>query len=55
MMLGNQQSARGIDRPKKTIGMLMEHESGVSIAEICRAYGLSSATFYKFKRQHTAE
>ena len=34
---------------EQIIGMLREHEAGVSTADLCRKYGLSSATFYKYK------
>jgi putative transposase len=29
--------------------MLREHESGLKTAELCRKYGISDATFYKYK------
>lgn len=31
---------------EQIIGMLKEHESGVSTADVCRKHGISSATFY---------
>jgi len=31
------------------IGMLKEQEAGLSTAEVCRKYGISGATFYKYK------
>lgn len=34
---------------EQIIGILKEHESGVSTADLCRKYGISSATFYKYK------
>ena len=34
---------------EQIIGMLKEHESGVSTADVCRKHGISSATFYKYK------
>ena len=34
---------------EQIIGMLKEHESGVSTADVCHKYGVSSATFYKYK------
>ena len=34
---------------EQIIGMLREHEAGVATADLCRRYGLSSATFYKYK------
>ena len=34
------------------IKILSEHESGMPIAELCRLYGISSATFYNWKRKY---
>lgn len=34
---------------EQIMGMLREHEAGVATADLCRKYGLSSATFYKHK------
>jgi putative transposase len=34
---------------EQIIGMLREHEGGVSTKELCREYGISDATFYKYK------
>jgi len=34
---------------EQIIGMLREHEAGVATVDLCRKYGLSSATFYKYK------
>jgi putative transposase len=31
------------------IGILKEHEAGVSVADVCREYGVSDATVYKWK------
>jgi putative transposase len=31
------------------IGILKQHESGISTADVCREHGISSATFYKWK------
>lgn len=31
------------------IGLIKEHESGMSAAEVCRKHGISDATFYKYK------
>ena len=36
---------------EQVIGILKEHEAGVSTAEICRKYGISDATFYKWRSQ----
>ena len=34
---------------EQIIGMLREHEAGVSTKELCRKYGISDATFDKYK------
>jgi putative transposase len=34
---------------EQIIGMLREHDAGVSTKEVCRKYGISYATFYKYK------
>ena len=34
---------------EQIIAMLREHDGGVSTTELCRKYGISSATFYKYK------
>lgn len=34
---------------EQIIGMLKEHEGGVSTADVCRKYGVSTASFYKYK------
>jgi putative transposase len=34
---------------EQVIGILKEHDAGVSTAEICRKYGVSNATFYKWR------
>ena len=31
------------------IGMLKEHEAGVSAKELCRRHGMSDASFYEWK------
>ncbi len=33
--------------------MLSEAKAGVSVEEICKKYGISNSTFYKWKRRHT--
>lgn len=37
---------------EQVIGILKEHEAGVSAAEICRKYGISDATFYKWRSKY---
>ena len=34
---------------EQIIGMIKEQESGTPTAEVCRKYGVSSASFYKYK------
>jgi len=34
---------------EQTIGILKENEAGVSAKELCRKYGMSDASFYKWK------
>lgn len=34
---------------EQIIGMIKEQESGIPTAEVCRKYGVSSASFYKYK------
>jgi putative transposase len=45
-----------IDRSRFTqdeiIGILKEHEAGVSVADLCRKEGISDATGYKWKAKY---
>ena len=34
---------------EQIIGMIKEYEAGVKAQELCRTYGISDATFYKYK------
>jgi putative transposase len=34
------------------IGILKEHEAGSKTANVCRKYGISDATFYKYKAKY---
>ena len=34
---------------EQVIAILREQESGVKTADVCRKYGISEATFYKYK------
>ena len=34
---------------EQIIGMLKEQEAGLPTAEVCRKYGISHASFYKYK------
>ena len=37
---------------EQIIGILREHEAGIATADICRKYGITSATFYKWKAKY---
>ncbi|NVO57708.1 transposase, partial [Rhodobacteraceae bacterium B1Z28] len=34
---------------EQIIGMIKEYKAGVKAQELCRRYGISDATFYKYK------
>jgi putative transposase len=34
------------------VGMLKEADSGVTVKEVCRKYGISDATYYKWKSKY---
>ncbi len=34
---------------EQIIGILKEHEAGVSVADLCRQHGVSDASIYKWK------
>ena len=34
---------------EQIIGLLKEHEAGVSVADLCRKHGVSDASIYKWK------
>jgi putative transposase len=37
---------------EKIIGILKEHHAGVSAPDLCRKYGISDATFYKWRSKY---
>jgi len=37
---------------EQIIGILKEHESGVSVADLCRKHGVSDASIYKWKSRY---
>jgi putative transposase len=39
-------------REEQVIGILKKHEAGLTTAEICRKYGISDATFYKWRSRY---
>ena len=36
---------------EQIIGILKEHQAGLSATELCRKYGVSDATFYKWRSE----
>ena len=37
---------------EEIIGVLKEHQAGLSAAELCRKHGVSDATFYKWRAKY---
>lgn len=37
---------------QQIIGMIREQEAGLKTSEVCRRYGISDATFYKYKAKY---
>jgi putative transposase len=37
---------------EQIIGILKEHEAGVSVAELCRKHGVSDGSIYKWKAKY---
>ena len=37
---------------EQIIAILKEHEAGAKTADVCRKYGISGATFYKWKAKY---
>ena len=37
---------------EKIIGILKEHQAGVTAADLCRKHGISDATFYKWRSKY---
>jgi putative transposase len=37
---------------EQIIGILREHDTGATTADVCRKHGISSATFYKWKAKY---
>lgn len=37
---------------EQIIGILKEHEAGVSVSELCRRHGVSDASIYKWKAKY---
>jgi putative transposase len=43
---------RGRFSEEPIVGILKEHEGGVSVADLCRKYGVSDASIYKWKAKY---
>jgi putative transposase len=37
---------------EQIVGILKEAEAGISVAELCRKYGMSDATYYNWKAKY---
>ena len=37
---------------EQVIGILKEHQAGLGVAELCRKYGISDGTFYKWRSKY---
>jgi putative transposase len=37
---------------EQIVGILKEHEAGVSVSELCRKHGVSDASIYKWKAKY---
>jgi len=37
---------------EQVIGVLKEHEAGAKVDEVCRRHGVSSATFYSWRKKY---
>lgn len=37
---------------EQIIGILKEHQAGLSVADLCRKHGISDATFYKLRSKY---
>jgi putative transposase len=47
--LKDQDMKRSRFSEEQIIGILKEHEAGVSVADLCRKHGVSDASIYKWK------
>ena len=43
---------RGRYREEQIIGILKEHQAGLSARDLCRKHGISDATFYKWRSRY---
>ncbi len=39
-------------REEQIIGILKEHQAGLTAAELCRTHGISDATFYTWRKKY---
>ena len=37
---------------EQIVGILQEHEAGVSVSDLCRKHGVSDASIYKWKAKY---
>ena len=40
---------------EQVIGILKEHEAGITAKDLCRKHGMSDATFYKWKAKFSGQ
>ena len=50
--MGETDMRRSRYREEQIIGILKEHQAGLPAAELCRKYGVSGATFYKWRSKY---
>ena len=43
---------RSLHSEEQIIGILKEHQAGMSAPDICRKHGISEATFYKWRSKY---
>lgn len=43
---------RSLHSEEQIIGLLKEHQAGMSAADLCRKHGISEATFYKWRSKY---
>ena len=48
----DQRIKHGRFNEEQIIGILKEHEAGISVADLCRKHGVSDASIYKWKAKY---